>query len=87
MRKLKLYLHIGTAKTATTSIQEVLFQNRELLNSHGCHFLQCGGKRNNIAFTAYAANDGRFVAFFKSRRIATPKDIPDSVRYRRFIQI
>lgn len=33
-----LYLHIGTVKTGTTSIQRFLFENREFLNKHNIHY-------------------------------------------------
>jgi len=47
MIKRKLYLHIGTEKTGTSSIQELLFQNKEVLSTQGYHVLQSAGKRNH----------------------------------------
>ena len=71
---MKLYLHIGTEKTATSTIQEVLFQNRKLLSACGHHFLQCAGRRNAKSIPAYAVNDGHFEQFFKKNDIITPAD-------------
>ena len=48
-----LIVHIGTPKTGTTSIQEALFKNKEVLASHGFHFLQCAGERNNRKLAVY----------------------------------
>lgn len=33
-----LYLHIGTPKTATTSIQSFCYQNREILEKQGFYY-------------------------------------------------
>jgi hypothetical protein len=68
---MKLYLHIGTEKTGTTTIQRVLFQNKTLLGQHGFHFLQCAGSENNRALPAYCMADGRFDDFFTSKGIKT----------------
>ena len=38
----KLYIHIGLPKTATSSIQNFLFENRQLLNQHGYHYVNTG---------------------------------------------
>lgn len=34
----RVLLHIGTPKTATTYLQEILFQNRPVLEEHGVHY-------------------------------------------------
>ncbi|MDD6213387.1 MAG: hypothetical protein PUB22_09670 [Clostridiales bacterium] len=56
-----LYLHIGTPKTATTSIQEFCYANRKVLASKGCCFPmftdiyrypQKGPKRNGLFLEA-----------------------------------
>ncbi len=70
---MKLYLHIGTEKTGTTSIQECLFQNRGALAAAGFHFLQCAGTRNNRALPCACMNDAQADDFFLKRRIITPK--------------
>lgn len=77
---MKLHLHIGTEKTGTTTIQEVLFNNRRHLNSHGFHFLQSAGPRNNRAIPAYCMIDDKFDDFFKGQRITT---LADKIRFRK----
>lgn len=42
-----LLLHIGTEKTGTTSIQKLLYVNKEALCAGGLHILQAGGMYNN----------------------------------------
>lgn len=65
----KLYLHIGTEKTGTTTLQEVLFQNKESLRKEGIHFLQSAGLRNNRKIPAYCMNDDNYDDFFQNLRI------------------
>jgi hypothetical protein len=50
-------IHIGTEKTGTTTIQEFLHINREVLASHGVAFLQSPGLRNNRKLATYCMND------------------------------
>lgn len=38
MRKFNIYLHIGTEKTGTTTIQNVLKNNSNILDSHGAYY-------------------------------------------------
>ena len=71
---MKLYLHIGAEKTGTSTIQEVLFQNKKLLSACGHHFLQCAGRRNAKSIPAYAVNDGHFEQFFRRHNINTSKN-------------
>ncbi|WP_444895064.1 hypothetical protein ACJJI5_19645 [Microbulbifer sp. EKSA008] len=68
---MKLYLHIGTEKTGTTTIQEVLFKNQNFLSERGFHFLQCAGVKNNRALPAYCVNDEKSDDFFRARNITT----------------
>lgn len=35
------YVHIGTCKTGTTSIQHFLEQNRENLHKQKVHYIEC----------------------------------------------
>ncbi|MGJ0125606.1 hypothetical protein [Campylobacter coli] len=46
------YVHIGIAKTGTTSIQNFLYQNKELLLKQGIFFPQSIGKKEHRAFAA-----------------------------------
>jgi len=38
----KLYIHIGSPKTATTTIQNFLFEQKEFLHEHGYHYMETG---------------------------------------------
>lgn len=73
LNKMKLYLHIGTEKTGTKTIQETLFQNQSVLQKNGYHFLQCAGTRNNRKLPAYCMADENFDDFFRDRKISTLK--------------
>ncbi|MFG5150616.1 hypothetical protein [Campylobacter lari] len=42
------YIHIGTAKTGTTSIQNFLFHNQKVLQKKGYFFPQSIGKKNHV---------------------------------------
>ncbi len=66
---MNLIVHIGTAKTGTTTIQKMLFDNNDILRSKGFHFLQCACPKNNRALPAYCINDGRNDDFFRKRKI------------------
>jgi hypothetical protein len=69
---MNLIVHIGTEKTGTTTIQQVLFKNRKALQAEGIHFLQCAGKKNNRALPAYCVNNPRD-DFFRRHRLRTPE--------------
>jgi hypothetical protein len=45
---MKCYLHIGTEKTGTSTLQAFLDQNREGLRKSGFAFTQSAGRRNNM---------------------------------------
>jgi len=66
---LRAVVHIGTEKTGTTSIQEYLFQNRQLLIEKGYYFIQSAGSKNNRALVSYCMNDTKYDDFFKDRNI------------------
>lgn len=74
MKKRKIYLHIGTEKTGTTSIQEFLYENREALIHKGYYFIQSAGVRNNRALPSYAMRDDITDDFFQDRNINTPEE-------------
>lgn len=71
---MNLIVHIGTPKTGTTTIQEVLFRNKDALQSKGFHFLQCAGPKNNRALPAYCVNDEKDDNFFIRRRIVSVEE-------------
>lgn len=51
------YLHIGTAKTGTTSIQHFMSANRAGLLEQGIIYPQTRSRNNHAAFAAYAVGD------------------------------
>ncbi len=53
------FLHIGTEKTGTTSIQHFLARNRERLLAQGIMYPSAPGKDNHVGLAAYAMNDER----------------------------
>lgn len=71
---MKLILHIGTEKTGTTTIQEVLFESRKCLEGRGFHFVQSAGVKNNRKIPAYCINEDRYDDFFKSKKITTSEE-------------
>jgi hypothetical protein len=70
---MELIVHIGTPKTGTTSVQELLFKNRAALNSQGFHFLQCAGERNNRELAVYSLRDDVPDEILRWRGIRTPE--------------
>lgn len=56
---MKCYLHIGTEKTATTTIQEFLHVNRSKLLKHHYFFTKSAGYRNNAGLALAAYNQHR----------------------------
>ena len=65
----KLYLHIGTEKTGTTSIQSFLDKNRGVLSDNGFHLLACGGKKNQRAIPSYCMADDHYDDYFLEHQI------------------
>jgi hypothetical protein len=70
----KLYLHIGTEKTGTTSIQNFLHANKTVLSRSGYHVLECAGEKNHRAVPSYCMKDGDYDDFFFRRQIDNPKN-------------
>lgn len=56
---MELFLHIGTEKTGTTSIQHFMAHNRSLLQEQGVLYPRSPGKLNHIGITALAQDYGR----------------------------
>jgi len=74
VKKRRLYLHIGTEKTGTTSIQEMLYLNRNRLAEEGYHFMASAGARNNRKLSAYAIREDRADEFLALNGIHTRSD-------------
>jgi hypothetical protein len=56
---LNCWLHIGTQKTGTTSLQHYLSANRERLLKHGFLYPCSPGGTNHVGITAYSRNEAR----------------------------
>ena len=61
-----LYLHIGTEKTGTTSIQKALYLNQKRLRQSGFHFIQSAGSENNVALPAALVEYDATSSFLKT---------------------
>ena len=64
-KSVKIYLHIGTEKTGTSTIQEFLFQNRENLMRQGYYYLHMEGRTEYRDLPAYCMNMDRVDRYFK----------------------
>jgi hypothetical protein len=67
----QLYLHIGTPKTGTTTLQNALYDNKEYLHSRGIHVAQSSGIKNSRLLPAYCTKEHRFDDFFRKRGITS----------------
>ena len=56
---MKLILHIGTAKTGTTTLQHWFASNRESLQAQGIYYPKSLGKVNHRALSIFAMNPER----------------------------
>lgn len=60
----KVILHIGIAKTGSTSIQNFLASNRQkIFENTGVYFSKAAGNTNHLKLTAYSADDHHKSAF------------------------
>jgi hypothetical protein len=66
---MNLIVHIGAEKTGTTAIQEMLFANREVLESNGYKLLECAGKKNQRKFPSFCLADDKCDDYFRDREI------------------
>jgi len=68
---MRLILHIGTEKTATTTLQEFVYHNREALLQRGVALSSLLGEPTNRKLAAYCMSPGHFDDYFKDRQITT----------------
>ena len=66
---MELVLHIGAAKTGSTTIQEFLLANTDNLKKKGVHLLQSPGGHNNRALAAMCSRRDRFVGFYHYNQV------------------
>lgn len=72
---MKFFVHIGTEKTGTTTIQSFLRLNREKLKRKGYIYTKSAGDENNRALPVAAYNQERRDDFTKANYINTNKDL------------
>lgn len=84
---MRLVLHIGTEKTATTTLQHFLYQNRDALAGQGALLSEAAGRPNNRHLPAWSQPEDRFTNFHRSfgfRNLAEKQagfaDFPDRFR-------
>ena len=70
---MKAILHIGTEKTGTTSIQEVLVLNQKHLENNGVFLSLASGLPNNRSLVGYSMNFDANDDFFCHRKILSQK--------------
>jgi hypothetical protein len=70
----RLWLHIGTEKTGTKTIQAVCRVNREQLMRGGILYPQTPGKISHIKLTLFAADEGRALDLRRRAQIAAAED-------------
>ena len=68
---MRVVLHIGTEKTATTTLQDFVYANREVLRQKGVVLSDVLGKTNNRKLAAFCVPEKNFDDYFKDRRIRT----------------
>ncbi|HTT99476.1 MAG TPA: hypothetical protein VMF58_15620 [Rhizomicrobium sp.] len=74
---MKLYLHIGTEKTGTSSVQNFFGNNRELLARSGVLYPESPGHRNHTALAGAAQEISNRGALRKTMNIKTNQDVED----------
>jgi len=72
---LKCYLHIGTEKTATTTLQSFFHLNRSILCKQGVLYTQSAGLENNIDLCLAAYNINRRDEFTSQRNINNDNEL------------
>ncbi len=72
---MKCYLHVGVEKTGTTTVQEFLHTNRELLARRGCLFTPAAGERNNWKLPVAAYDAEQRDDLTRAAKISTDDDL------------
>ena len=72
---LRCILHIGTAKTGSTTIQSFLQQNRQDLLARGFYFPHSLGQANHEKLVAYALDPSKIESKRRHFSIASKEDV------------
>lgn len=82
----RCWLHIGTGKTGTTTLQHYLARNRNILLAQGFLYPRAPGSRNHHALTAFALDDNKLdetrkrLNLLNAERLATfRRELPNAV--------
>jgi len=70
------FLHIGTEKTGTTTIQNFLSKNRPGLEQQGILYPQSPGNQNHTALAVYALSEGKQNGLSLSSGISNAEQVP-----------
>lgn len=76
---MNLIVHIGAEKTGTTAIQEMLFDNREVLKSNGFMLLECVGENDHRKIPSYCMADDKYDDYFRKIGI---QSLEQKIRFR-----
>jgi hypothetical protein len=68
---MRVVLHIGTEKTGTTTLQDFVYANREVLLRHGVGLSDLLGTTNNRKLASFCMPELNFDDYFKDRQIVT----------------
>ena len=71
---MKLILHIGTEKTASTTLQHYFYSNRDALLAQGVGLSDVCGQPNNRLLAGYCQSEGVIDNFFRARNIHNEAD-------------
>ncbi len=70
---MQVVIHIGTEKTGSTTLQEFMLLNRDVLLEHGVYVPQCLGRRNHRKLVAYCMNDSKSDDFIINKGLIKKK--------------
>lgn len=70
---MKLFLHIGMEKTATTTVQNYFYENKDAYSLRQVAIITSLGRGNNRSLVSLAMNPERFDDYHASRNISTLK--------------
>jgi len=72
-----LYLHIGTQKTGTTTLQNLFRRNRDLLAKHDLFYPTAPGGSNHVGLMLYAIERGRNLSLRTSIGLRSPEEVDE----------
>jgi hypothetical protein len=70
-----LYLHIGTQKTGTTTVQNMCKRNRDLLAGRGLYYPSAPGEGNHVGLMLYAVERGKNLSLRTMIGLRSPEEV------------